>query len=226
MGLNHSPRIVTAGLVLCLDAANAKSYPGSGTTWIDLSGNGNNGTLFNGVSTNTNNKGNMTFDGIDDWVNVNSTISLVPVNVTISIFIKLNSYSSRPHLIGRGEGSIGHSYFVVESSGVFRFYNDIGSGWGYTQPDSFIFPIDSWVNIVGTFDGSFIKVYSNAKEIASTIRVGNLRQYLNNDTKIGRILTGSNYINGSVGFVQQYNRALSATEIQQNFNAIRGRFGI
>ena len=57
MSLAHSPRIITDGLVLCLDAGNTKSYPGSGTTWTDLSGQGNNGTLVNGVGYNGSNGG-------------------------------------------------------------------------------------------------------------------------------------------------------------------------
>ena len=67
MALSHSPSIVTNGLVLCLDAANSKSYPGSGTTWTDLSGRGNNGTLVNGVGYNSGNLGSLVFDGVDDY---------------------------------------------------------------------------------------------------------------------------------------------------------------
>jgi hypothetical protein len=72
MGLSHSPSIITQNLVLCLDAANSKSYPGSGTTWTDLSGNGNNGTLANGVGYNSGNGGALVFDGVDDYVSLTS----------------------------------------------------------------------------------------------------------------------------------------------------------
>jgi len=68
MGLYHSPSIVMNGLVLCLDAGNTKSYPGSGTTWIDLSGNSNTGTLTNGPTYSSENGGSLVFDGIDDYV--------------------------------------------------------------------------------------------------------------------------------------------------------------
>jgi hypothetical protein len=68
MGLAHSPSIITQNLVLCLDAANPKSYPTTGTTWTDLSGNGNNGTLVNGVGYNTANGGALVFDGADDYI--------------------------------------------------------------------------------------------------------------------------------------------------------------
>ena len=69
MGLAHSPRIVTDELVLALDAGNTKSYPGSGTTWTDLSGNGNDGTLLNSPTFNSANGGYLDFDGTNDYVN-------------------------------------------------------------------------------------------------------------------------------------------------------------
>ena len=73
MGLSHSPNIVTDGLVLCLDAANRRSYPGSGNSWLDLSGNGNNGTFGSGTAAPTfssGNGGSLVFDGSNDYVEV------------------------------------------------------------------------------------------------------------------------------------------------------------
>ena len=75
MALSHSPLIVTDGLVLCLDAANKKSYSGSGTTWTDRSGNGNNGTLVNGPTFDSGNGGSIDFDGVDDNVNLGNDSS-------------------------------------------------------------------------------------------------------------------------------------------------------
>ena len=69
MSINYNPRIVTDGLVLLLDAGNTKSYPGTGTTWTDISRNGNNGTLTNGPTFDSANGGSLVFDGVDDYVN-------------------------------------------------------------------------------------------------------------------------------------------------------------
>jgi hypothetical protein len=80
MALSHSPSIVTDGLVLCLDAGNPKSYPGSGTTWTDLSGNGNNGTLVNGVGYSGDNLGSLSFDGVNDYYNRALTASEIQQN--------------------------------------------------------------------------------------------------------------------------------------------------
>jgi hypothetical protein len=77
MALAHSPSIVTSGLVLCLDAANPKSYPGSGTTWTDLSGNGNNGTLVNGPTYSSVNGGSIVFDGSNDYISTAYSIGTV-----------------------------------------------------------------------------------------------------------------------------------------------------
>jgi hypothetical protein len=76
MAYFHSPRIVTDGLVLALDAANTKSYPGSGTTWSDLSGNSNNGELVNGITYDDTNLGSLVFDGVDDYVQITKVPSI------------------------------------------------------------------------------------------------------------------------------------------------------
>ena len=72
MGLSHSPRIVTDGLVFCVDAGDKMSYPGAGTTWTDLSKNRNNGTLTNGPTFNSANGGSISLDGSNDYISVGS----------------------------------------------------------------------------------------------------------------------------------------------------------
>ena len=93
MALSHSPKIVTDGLVLCLDAGDGKSYSGSGTTWYDRSGNGNNGILVNGPTFDSNNRGAIVFDGVNDHVSIPNSSSLQLSNnqsFTISYFVNLN----------------------------------------------------------------------------------------------------------------------------------------
>ena len=90
MAINVRPSIVTSGLVLNLDAANMKSYPRSGTTWRDLSGLGNNGTLTNGPTFNSQNGGSIVFDGVDDYASINNTIgNFGTSDFTINFFFKL-----------------------------------------------------------------------------------------------------------------------------------------
>ena len=86
--------IVTDGLVLYLDAANTKSYTGTGTTWYDLTKNGNNGVLTSGPVYNSENGGNITFDGVDDYVNLGNPNSLDILNFTICAWVKSTSFSN------------------------------------------------------------------------------------------------------------------------------------
>jgi hypothetical protein len=216
--------IVRDGLILNLDAAKRDSYPRSGTVWRDIVG-ANNGTLTNGPTFDSGNGGSIVFDGVDDYVGLGTSTNIVPPYVTASLFVYLNSYSTRPHLIGRGEGGIGHYYFVVETSGVFRFYTDVGSGWSFIQPSNFTFPTGVWYNIACTFDGSSVNVYGNGSLLGNESRVGQLRQYTAQETVLGRILT-QRYLNGNISQVSIYNRALSSTEILQNYNATKTRFGL
>ena len=94
MSTVQSGHIVTDGLVLALDAANAKSYPGSGTTWSDLSGNRNTGTLTNGPTFNSGNGGGIVFDGVDDYVDCGNSSTLQINQGTISAWVKTSSPGS------------------------------------------------------------------------------------------------------------------------------------
>ena len=103
MSLNHGPRtIIPDGLILHLDAANTKSYPGSGTVWKDLSGNGRDGTLIDGVGYSTDNGGTLVFDGTDDYVDCGNDNILSPPYLTASVMCKQTSFSTRGHAMGRG----------------------------------------------------------------------------------------------------------------------------
>lgn len=225
MGIAYNTSIVRDGLVLHLDAANTKSYPGTGTTWNDLSGAGNNATLVNGVAYSTANKGVMTFDSTNDWIDCGNATIFSPPLLTASIMVKCVSFSTRPHMFGRGSAAAGNFYMVVETNGVFRFYNDIGGGW-VIAANTAAFPLNTWTYVTVTHDGSFSRIFYNGTQQVSTARSGNLRNWQSNTLQIGSTLSGSSLINGNVALAQLYNRALSATEVRQNFEALRGRFGI
>ena len=98
MATDYNPSIVTDGLVLCVDAANTKSYPGSGTTWTDISSKGNNGTLTNGPTFSSGNGGAIVFDGTNDYVDFGSQVANLSTS-TISFWIKLQNNDSRNYVI-------------------------------------------------------------------------------------------------------------------------------
>ena len=122
MAFFNSPNIVTTGLVLAWDAANPKSYPGSGTTIYDLSGNGNHGTLNNGVGFSTNYKGILTFDGTNDYVkstSVNGTGIMNPTLygevISVNIWIQSTSTQSSQYVITTGAytGTVTGFVFII-----------------------------------------------------------------------------------------------------------------
>jgi len=106
---NNGPKIVTSGLVLALDAGNTKSYPGSGTVWTDLSGNGNTGTLTNGPTFNSSNGGSIVFDGVDDFVNIpyntywNTNVFGTATNFTLECWHKPNVFRNWDTVIEKSE---------------------------------------------------------------------------------------------------------------------------
>ena len=105
MAISYNPRIVTDGLVLALDAGNPKSYPGSGTTWTDLSGNGNNGTLTNGPTYSSANGGSIVFDGVDDYAEItdsSNNFDLGGIDATLEFWIYIPSTSGADVIIGKG----------------------------------------------------------------------------------------------------------------------------
>ena len=220
MSLSHSPKIVTNGLVLCLDAADQKSYPGTGTTWFDRSGNGNNGTLIGGVGYNSTNAGIIVFDGINDNVSF-STSSLIVNTISLWLYIKVVQNSaiiySGPDVYSSSlwEWSI----FIYNSDIYFRCSSSGGA-------NIFIYPaanyVNKWVNFTLIRDFNSLSylyengIYKNQDNQASSVNTNQLR--------IGK--SSSSAANMNLGNTLLYNRALTAQEIQQNFNATRGRYGI
>lgn len=223
MGLIHSPRTVTDGLVLHLDVANVKSYPGSGTNWTDMSGNGNNGTLVNGPIFNTGSLGSIQFDGVNDHFS-NTTLSSMS-EYTISMWLKRNGIQSQnyPGLISFGTYSPGF-YLEFNSNGYVSYYRS-----GISVQTLFLkndIVTDTWYNLVFTKSGDTITSYLN------TVEKGSITDTLSTSTGFG--LNGDKNVSptwttqwgGNIAATSIYNRPLTQNEIKQNFNALRGRFGL
>ena len=235
MSLSHSPSIVTNGLVLCLDAANRKSYPGSGTTWTDLSGGGNNGTLVNGVGYNSSNLGSLSFDGVDDEISC-GTGSLNNLNqISATMWINKTSTSSdasADRLMTKRSSSEGSGWwdFLTTSSHTFSFNADFLTTNIARETSNIIF-LNTWYMISFTWDGSAsssnIKIYINNQEASyssSIDGVGGRVSETTNDLVIGNADWANRPFKGSISQVSIYNRALTATEIAQNYNALKSRY--
>ena len=216
----HSPKIVTDGLVLSLDAGNTKSYPGTGTTWFDKSGFSNNGTLTNGPTFNTGSLGSIVFDGTNDYVNCATNITLGS-SFTINAFIYINLRSS-----GDIAGSWNNPYrflWRLDNSGyqVLAWNN---GGPSNTVTGTTIVSTGTWNYISVTYDGTNVKFYNNTvltDTIAKSFSISNFTAM-----QVGANTYDNVYFNGRIASTQVHNRALTQAEITQNFNALRGRFGI
>ena len=228
------PNIVKDGLVLNVDAGSRLSYSGSGTTWSDISGNGNNGTLTNGPTYSSANSGSIVFDGVDDKVIVPYNSNLNPSNVTISVWFKRTSATNYGHFAGLPASNIswGNPYvsYGIEFIGttdqpslVLGFSNNTFSYTTATASASTA--VGLWVNVVGTYDGSFSKIYVNGQLITSNAETRTLLTTSANFVLGTETQGTSGYpLNGNISNTQVYNRALSAAEILQNYNALLPRF--
>lgn len=235
MAAHAGPDAVESGLVLHLDAGNTKSYPGTGATWTDLSGNGRTGTLTNGPTFNSANNGSISFDGSNDFIQMPARVTL-STGLTFSAWINTTSTKSSKGYVGDASlnivGDTSNAVWIGfgVTAGKVNYNNaQRNATWkAYTSLASVNTGI--WKNIsithatseeVGIYiDGMLDTTGNNASS-------GGYDPW--SHTGFNRIAIGyssSDAFSGLISNVQIYNRALSAAEIKQNFNSLRGRYGI
>ena len=240
-GFTGAPPIVTDGLVFAVDAANYESYPGSGTTWYDLSGNGNNGTLTNGVTFNSTDK-TMGFDGSNDYVTIYNPISN-------------NNNAWTPG------GTVGSSILCYEiwvnttdTNGrlISKPWNGSGNYNISIYPNVFTLRVDSssTINLPAFNDGAWhqLIVWANSTTMGyyfdGLSNQSSVVHYIDSDTPTNGntvlplgIMTlyfyGSGWagntghaLSGDISIFRKYNRILSPQEVLQNYNALKGRFNL
>jgi hypothetical protein len=221
--------IVKDGLILDLDAAKRDSYPGSGTRWNDISGLQNNGTLTNGPTFDSNNGGGIVFDGSNDYVDCGTTIQNSFTNLTLEIIYTVGENNKSQVLLS-------------------TFSNTTSNGWGIEQYNTNKFNV-----FVFNGSGSFLDIQSNILSVVGTTyaismvfsSLNKLQMYINGIlhleksttfssttktspfiTRIGNYVANAVYLKGTLYSVKQYDRALTAQEILQNYNALKGRYGL
>jgi hypothetical protein len=228
MGFNYSPKIVTDGLVLYLDAANSKSYPGSGNAWNDISRGGNNGTLINSPTFSAANGGSLIFNGTNQYASVLNTTG---INFTLACWISTTATSLTGTDAWQGNGIIWSDVAGIASDFVLAILNNQIS-WFTGNPDSSlngstILNTGAWfyITAVKNGSGSSKQVYVNGVSQGSTGAASGALT-ANSNIAIGGNTLDSRYFNGKIANTQIYNRALTATEVQQNYNATKSRFGL
>jgi len=233
MAGNVAPNIVTDGLIIYLDAANTKSYVFGSTIWNDLVGI-NNGTLVNSPTFNSSNRGYLTFNGTNQYVNVSSLTSYLR---NISNF----SYSSVLRITGNGG-----MFFSYGSD--FNYANDIV--FYYDPINAFILQVNNggdggasvsygknvWLHLTVVYDGTQtgntnrLRFYING--VLQTLSFGYTVPSTTStipfsNSWIGAYSTNnSGYLAFDTSIFKIYNRSLSVTEVLQNYNALKGRFGL
>lgn len=234
---NYGPRIVTDGLVLCLDAGNTKSYTGSGTTWTDLSRNGNNGTLTNGPTFNSANGGSIVFDGSNDYV-LNPDIARNQSDQTYSCwFILTSNISSDVTLLCETtSSSLNYTRIGMFISNTYnlkfggRGISNEPTGNIYQKISTATISQNIWYNFVGVWNvaSATIKIYLNGLEISGNFSgTGSVQSHADVASFSGfRIGSSFNfeYFPGRIAQTFVHNKVLSAAEILQNYNATKGRF--
>lgn len=245
MALLHSPRIITNGLVLCLDAGNSKSYPRSGTAWNDLSGIGNNGTLTNSPTFNSENLGNIQFvsaslQHIQLTTTNTATYDFANTTFTVSAWFRLTTLpvtNGFHYVISKGASATagGWGLQILETGRFQVVTKTTGGANTCIRLSTTALSTNLWYNITAILTTS-----------TTTIATNNVTMYLNGQLETGTLSqlstysgdtttpiqlarrggTAAGYMNGNIANAQIYNRALSASEVLNNYNATRSRFGV
>ena len=220
--------LVTSGLVLALDAGRILSYVGSGTTWTDLSGNGNNGTLTNGPTYSTANGGSIVLDGTNDYVQLASQ-NLISVDFSVEVWFYATKAVSSAQILytsyNLGGGAQSQT-FILHTASSKLFINNGNS----SISSNLTLSTNTWYHAVATYtaSGTTARLYINGiLDLSGSFAItsGASSNYIGGSP--GDNNTGTWWFGGSIPIVRVYRtKALSAAEVSQNYNALRARYGI
>lgn len=220
MGGFSGANIATDGLVLYIDAANDKSYPGSGTDAYDISGNNRHCTMNNGAATANDPISVFTFDGVDDTITTNSVQNYITSNLSIDIFVKVGTHGNFNDYVSNNWVNSG---WLLYSTSTDWYFSVAQSGAQYGARISHNNNL-GWTHLVGAYDGTQGNLYVNGELVDTSPEAPDGATFDSNVTiRIGAPTEPGSY---KIGFVRLYDRALTADEVRQNFNATRARFGM
>ena len=220
--------IVRDGLVFYLDAANDKSYTGTGTNWNDLTSSGSNGSLTNGPTFDSNNGGSIVFDGVNDYVNVPSnTYIAITGDMTMCAWVYVNSLSGYNSIVGKTTGGgLPNPYdiYTNPSSGTVVFLRGNGSVYANTVSNTGL-TINTWQHVAVTMTSTTAKHYLNGQPdgsgtISTSIGDGG------GDLRVGSRDDLVTKMNGRISSVMMYKRGLTDSEILKNYYATKKRYGL
>jgi hypothetical protein len=229
---------IISGMALYLDASNVNSYPGSGTTWTDISGNGNNGTLTGGVGYNNADGGSLVFDGVNDFFRTTSNLNLTDTDkITIQIILKSSSVPTSMVLEHSTNWNAHNSFGIAVNEPSTRVYfTDFQPGRGYnTSLASNTVTDGNWYFFTVTADRSKGSNNQNLVYLNGVLNAGgqpsgqtsdNIGNYGSFPLFIGSRAGNAIFLNANIAQVLIYKRVLTPLEIQTNFNALKARYGL
>ena len=227
MGTSYNPRIVTDGLVLCLDAANKRSYPGAGNTWTDLTANKYNGALTNGPTFNSANGGSLIFDGTDDLCRTTLPASELDLDCTVIVTCSVaavgsvESTANRAFSLDRASGSTKWTIGTRRGTTLFQFAG--GGADDNATTSYFSYSLNEIFQAAVVVSGSGHRLYKNGNLKSSGSLTGDSNSF--SFAAVGsRIIANDRHWNGKIFNVTAYNRQLTDAEIRQNYLATKGRY--
>ena len=245
MAFSYSPKVITDGLVLYLDAANPNSYVSGSTTWRDISRGGSNGTLINGPTFNSVNCGYITCDGTNDYIEVadNNSLDFGAGNFTVEYwFRKLSTTTSFDNIWGpnkwntggqpgTNEWSLPIGNGTVGNGDNYGFSVEVGTTSYVTGPSLEVLSLNQWYQLIAIRNGGLLQTYLNGVLKQNINPAGfTSSSVINNvpsrNLRINNSAANSLFTNADNAILRIYNKALSPTEVLQNYNATKSRFGL
>lgn len=227
MSYYSGPKTVSEGLVMYLDAANPKSYPGSGTTWYDLSGTGNTNTSSGGPTFGTDARGSFLFDASDDMFISPENSALNTQTPSVEVWIKTNNTNQNGFWFEKG--NVNSQYSLFQEGTVIQWRQNVGTLTNLSTTTANYISTANWAHVVGTYVSGARRLYINGTLVNSDGQTGTISTNTNG-ISVG-VFGGYNggrgyYYNGRIAIVKVYNRALPATEVLENYNSTKTRFGL
>tara|TARA_B100000497_G_scaffold54847_1_gene62835 strand:- start:984 stop:1676 length:693 start_codon:yes stop_codon:yes gene_type:complete len=220
--------IVQDGLVLNLDAGDTSSYPGTGTDWFDLTSNDNDGVLLNGASYVTDGGGSISFDGVNDFVDCGNDTSFdITQTLTLECWVKKSTKSGYHHLISKFPGSNCSYLLGVSPSGLPYFQRSTsGSNQGINGVYNLDICDNNWYHVVASYNSLTSTLIMSINGVTQTTSLSGDIYVSTTNVNIAKRTNVGQYFPANIPITRIYNNALTESQIQQNYNATKGRFGL
>lgn len=228
MSVSGGPDIIESNLVACFDAANIKSYPGSGALWTDLSRRRNNAALSGNAAFSSLNSGAIVFDGTDDYALISSFLNTFngPFSLSFTFYQTANTLSAA--LFSNYDAATNDGLFMQinassEGSGLRVTYRQLGTNiFNFTQTNPVL--LNTFYNIVCTYDGANAYIYYNGARQSVSAAASTYFSPVSNNLYLGALTTTERLFVGRIHEIKIYNKGLTETEVRQNYNATKGRY--